>query len=110
MAGFGAKEQLFGGNLRGPLRARVASLETNPFFDRTLVQSGSTTVTVSTALVSSESAFFIAEEAGSVTSGGGRIAVSSIVDGTSFALARVPVTAAAADAYVTWQLINPKSS
>ncbi len=100
--------QLFRPLLRGPMLSRTSG-ETNPWAGRTNVPSGSATVTVSTALVNSDSIIRFGTEVTSVGVGansGGAVVVNSIVSGVSFAFARATAVAAPWDETVMWELVK----
>ena len=102
-------ETLYKPTLRGPLRTRTAPTETNPWAGRTTLASGSATVTVSTAIVQSDSIIQFATEVGTVGVGansGANVVVNSIVDAISFAFARATGIAVDWDETVMWQLLR----
>lgn len=75
--------------------------------DRTTLTSGSASVTVSTALVNSDSIFWMATVPTSVgVNSGGGIVVSSIVSGKSFAFARAEGQGVGWNEVITWTLIR----
>jgi len=83
--------------------------QTTNWAGRTTLSSGSSSVTVSTALVNSDSLILKCSEVASVGVGansGGAILVNSIVSATSFAFARATGTAAPWDETVMWMLIR----
>lgn len=102
-------EQFFAAHFRGPDRVDLAPTRTDPYAGRTVLSSGSTTVTVSTALVNSDSIIsygtHIDASAVSVASGG-FVAVSSIVSGVSFDLIWARGGAVAKDVTVMWRLTH----
>lgn len=103
-------EQLWRALLRGPMRTKTSE-ETNPWAGRTTVQSGSAFVTVSTSNVRSGDLIFVSAEIGSANvaaASGGAIMVDSIVDNTSFALARQFGVAVAWDDIVVWQITKTR--
>lgn len=99
-------EMLFGPLLRGQPGTRTSE-ETNAWAGRTSLGSGSSSVTVSTTLVKSDSLIFLTEAPGSVTTvagSHGHVVVNSIVHGISFALARSTATATPWSATVGWMI------
>ena len=97
-------EALFNPHLRGPMRTQTSEV-TNPWAGRTSVPSGSATVTVSTALVNSDSIIQITEEVGSASvNSAGALTVNSIVSATSFAIARQGGAAAEWDSTAMWMI------
>jgi hypothetical protein len=103
-------EQLFNPYQRGPRTAPMSENRvTEPFVGRTTIDSGSTSVTVSTALVQADSLILKTVEVGSVglaANSGGGIVVNSIVAGVSFAFARPTGVAVPWDDTVMWELIK----
>ena len=102
-------EQLFGAHLRGAVQTRTGAEETHPWANRTTIDSGSTSVTVSTALVNSDSIIRLTTEVGSIDTAiqsAGHIVVNSIVSGVSFALAWALGTSVAFDNTVMWELVK----
>src|SRR3989304_3485665 len=98
---------LWKGWQRGPMIAKSGG--TNPFANRTTLNSGSASVVVSTALVSSNSLIMFGTQPSSVGVGansGGAIVVNSIVSGTSFAFARATGTAVPWNEVIMWSLIK----
>lgn len=78
------------------------------FAGRTTLSSGSASVTVSTAVVNSDTMFFLGSvvtSAGGAANSGGGLAVNSVVSGVSFALARPTGTAVPFDETVSWELV-----
>lgn len=100
-------ETLFRPLLRGPLETRTGG--TDPFASRTAIGSGVVTVTVSTAMVNSDSIILLGTQISSagIISSGGAVAVNSIVSGVSFALTRETGVAAPWTTTVMWVLLNP---
>lgn len=79
------------------------------FAGRTVLASGSSSVTVSTAAVNSDSIIMLTSQVGSAGVGvnsGGAIGVNSIVSGTSFAITRMTGIAVDWDDTVMWHLIQ----
>jgi len=105
-------EQLFNPHLRGPLTVAQSGAwpgGVDPFVGYTTLQSGSATVTVSTALVQSDCMLFTTEKPGSVSvaaASGGAVVANSLVDGVSFALARQYGVAAPWDSTIYWTLFR----
>ncbi len=99
-------ELLFGPHLKNaPLTDSTAGA--GQFAGRTTLASGSSSVTVSTAMVNSNSIILAMSEVGSVgANSGGALVVNSIVSGTSFALARSTANAVAWDDTVMWLLLR----
>ena len=98
-------EQLFSPTFRGP--GMIDTPSTNPFAGRTTLNSGSTSVTISTAVVNSDSLIFLTSQIGSmsaVTSYVSMLGVNSIVSGVSFAVARANNQAMAWDDTVMWMI------
>lgn len=100
-------ETLFKPTLRGPMRTRTAPTEANPWAGRTVLASGSATVTVSTATVQSDSIITFSTEVGTlgVNSGAG-IVVTSIADAVSFMFGRASGQAVAWDETIMWSLMR----
>jgi hypothetical protein len=104
-------EQLFGGTLREQPTIVLSDGRTDPWAGHTLVESGTTTVTVSTNLVSSGKTLWLmgVSHVGSIaaaTNSGAGIVVSSVVDGVSFALARPTGVAVPWNEYVDWAMFR----
>lgn len=105
-------DQLYNPHLRGPVTAQQSGAwpaGVDPFVGRTTLSSGSATVTVSTALVQSDSILWATENPGSVdvaAASGGAVVVNSIVDGVSFALARQYGVSAPWDSTIYWTLFR----
>ena len=91
--------------LRNPLHTGPGATRVGDFAGRTVMDSGSATVTVSTATVKSDSIITFATEVGTfgVNSGAG-IAVGSIAEGVSFLFGRASGQAVAWDETVMWRL------
>jgi hypothetical protein len=101
-------ELLFKPTLRGPMRT-ITTGEENPWAGRTVLASGSATITVSTAAIQSDSIVrygTLPSSLGVAANSGGTIVVSSIVDGVSFALARATGVAVPWDETVMWELVR----
>lgn len=101
-------ETFFRPLLKGPLDTFIGG--TNPWCSRTTVGSGSATVTVSTALVNSDSVILIGAQmtSGGIISSAGAVVVNSVVPGVSFAFTRDTGVAAPWTTTVMWMLVNPK--
>lgn len=106
-------EQLWGPQFRGgPTLTLSGAGQSAAFAGRTVIQSGSVFVTVSTSLVKSDSIILPGIEVGSVgvavNSGAslGKVVVNSIVDGTSFAFARPSGVAVDWDDTVMWLMFS----
>jgi hypothetical protein len=98
-------EELFGPHFRGPPLTQLTTL--GAWAGRTSLGSAQASVTVSTAVVNSDSVFMIASNPGSVGVGansGGAVVVNSIVSGVSFALARATAVGAPWDSTVSWMI------
>ena len=101
-------ELLFKPTLRGPMRTRTSG-EANPWAGRTALNSGSAAVTVSTALVQSDSIIrygTLPSSLGVAANSGGAIVVNGIVDGVSFDLARATGVAVPWDETIMWELVR----
>ena len=97
-------EQLYGPHLRGG-GTTIIDGAYEAFAGRTTLNSGSTSVVVSTSLVQSNSVLLMGVQTGSMgTQSAGAITVNSIVDGVSFAFARNNNVAAQWNDVVMWQL------
>lgn len=102
------KEVLQGPMLAGPMMARTSSL-TNQFAGRTTLFAGSVSVTVSTAIINSDSVLMLSSIPGSVglfVDSGGHIVANSIVSGVSFSVARARGVASPVAETVCWQIIR----
>jgi hypothetical protein len=104
------KEKLAGAKRVGPDYVRTTGLPGLPVFaGRTTLNSGSVSVTVSTAAVRSNSIFRLATVVSTVGLGhnsGGNIVVNSVVHNTSFALARAVGVACPFPEIATWEIVN----
>lgn len=102
---------------RAPYDRRFGYAELGPGYKRigdtyasaglTVLSSGSAAVTVSTPLVNSGVLFALATNpatVGTFASSHGHVVVNSIVNATSFMLARTTATAAPWDETVTWEI------
>ncbi len=101
-------ELLFKPTLRGPMRTRTTG-EENPWAGRTVLASGSASVTVSTALIQSDSIVRYGTQPNSVgvaANSGGAVVVNSIVDSVSFAFARATGVAVPWDEAVMWEVLR----
>lgn len=101
-------EVLHGPLLEGAMTARTAAGD-GQFAGRTVLQSGSASVTVSTAVVNSDSIIRYGSEVSSVGIGansGGAIVVNSVISGTSFAFARATGVDVAWDETVMWEIMR----
>ena len=101
----GKLEQLFGPIFRG-MAATKANSSTVQFAGITTLNSGSTTVTVSTTLVKSDSLFFLGTQApaavGSAT--GKPIEVKTVIDSSYFVLGTADGVAMGRDTNISWML------
>lgn len=100
-------EQLFRPQFRGVTRTLVAS---DGFANRTTIQSGTASVTVSASLVKSDSIIRVSAQvsspAAAVVQSGGFLAVNSLVDGTSFAIAWASGQAVDQDVTAMWEIVR----
>lgn len=103
-------EQQFKPHLRGIPVTRTDSHEINAWAGRGTVNSGSTTATVSTSLVHSDSLIFISPMVGSMdpvtTNSGGFLStnVNSVIDGVSFGVGWASGTAVSQDVEFSWMI------
>lgn len=102
-------EKLIRPVLFGPLGAITTGPKARtPWAGLTTLPSGSSAVTVSTTLVTSGCMFLLGSQissAGVAANSGGGIAVNSIVNGVSFALARPTGVAVPWSEHVSWMLV-----
>lgn len=107
MGGRYTAEQVWRGNLRGPLSTKVNS-SANQFAGITTLGSNVATVTVSTTAVKSNSLIlFGARTTLNVNSATGRaIEVKSIVDGSYFSFGTADGVAMARDTAIHWMLFR----
>lgn len=98
-------EQLYGTHLKGPPTTQTTT--PGNWAGKTTLNSGSTSVTVSTAVVNSDSLIFLGTNPasiGAVVASYGGVVVNSIVSGVSFALAAAPAIARPFDDKVSWMI------
>ena len=98
-------EQVWRGNLRGPLSTKANSAN-NQFSGITVLGSGSATVTVSTTAVKSNSIILMGAQANAAVNSltGRSIEVKSIVDSSYFVLGTVDGVSMARDTNIGWLL------
>ena len=99
-------ELLYKGTLKGPLRTQTTGADA-PWAGLTTLDSGSATVTVSTASVQSDSIVQFSTKVGTVGVGansGANVVVASVVDAVSFAFARATGVAVPWDETMMWTL------
>ncbi len=91
--------------LRNPLHTGPGATRVGDFAGRTTIDSGSTTVTVSTATVKSDSIITFATEVGTFgVSSGAVLAIAPPTEGVSFVIGRHSGIAVAWDETVMWRL------
>lgn len=102
------KESLFGPRQLGQRSIPLSHAAVSGMFaGLTTINSGSSSVTVSTAVVTSGSLIMYGTNPSSIgPNSGGGIAVSSVVDGVSFAFARPTGNAVAWDETVMWEIVR----
>lgn len=100
-------EQVWRGNLKGPLSTKSNS-SANQFAGRTTLGSGGATVTVSTTMVKSDSIILLGAQANSAVNSatGKSIEVKTIVDSSYFVLGTADGVAMARDTNVAWILFR----
>lgn len=100
-------EQFFAPHFRGPDRVDLTPARTDPYAGRTTINSGTVAVTVSTALVNSDSLVDYGVQVSTVSpnvNSGGFVGVNSIVSGVSFAFSWATGVAVPQDVIVMWRL------
>lgn len=100
-------ETLYGASLQGPPITKTTT--PGNWAGRTTLSSGSTVVTISTAVINSDSLVLaavvnVASIGTVVTSYAAGVVVNSIVSGVSFAVAAAPAIAYPADRTIAWMI------